>query len=67
MTCNLKLDDIKNFTEKLLSKNKEMSIAKIKSAIEESFQALTISTLVFQFSILLKQMGYQTKNNKVIK
>jgi len=66
---NLKLDDIKEFTEKLLSKNKkEMSIAKVKSAIEEEFPGFNYKHFgVSQFSILLKQMGYVTKNNKVIK
>lgn len=66
---NIKIDDIKIFVDELLSgKKKELSIAKVKSSIEEKFPGFNYKHFgVSQFSLLLKQFGYKTKNNKVTK
>lgn len=66
---NLKIEDIKLFVDKLIKKHKrDLSIAKVKQAIEEEFQGFNYKHFgVSQFSVLLKQFGYDTKNNKVSK
>jgi len=66
---NLNLDEIKDFVRKIISSNgKEMLLTNIKEQIEEKFPGFNYKHFgVSQFSVFLKQMGYKTKNNKVIK
>ncbi|HHW80028.1 MAG TPA: NYN domain-containing protein [Acholeplasmataceae bacterium] len=66
---NIKLEDIKNFVESLLKgKRTGLSIASVKASIEEEFPGFNYKHFgVSQFSLLLKQFGYKTKNNKVTK
>lgn len=63
---NIKLEDIKTFLAKKITGKKELLITNVKNDIEKQFPGFNYKHFgVSQFSILLKQLGYQTKNNKV--
>ncbi len=64
---NINIEDIRTYVDKLLKGKKAgLSIARVKSSIEEEFPGFNYKHFgVSQFSLLLKQFGYKTKNNKV--
>jgi len=63
---DIKLEDIKAFLAKKITGKKELLITNIKNDIEKNFKGFNYKHFgVSQFSILLKQLGYKTKDNKV--